>query len=126
MFIKKISKPDRKGNNIYTYYRLVRSYKVGNKNRQQTIHQLGKLENIPREKHKLLADRIETILLGSNELLFSLSPEIESVANKFAKEIIEKGIFSISKTSKPTSLFKEIEEDYQSINIKSQEELESK
>lgn len=126
MFIKKISKPDRKGNNTYTYYRLVRSYKVGDKNRQQTIHQLGKLENIPKEKHKLLADRIETILLGSDELLFPLSPEIEDIAKKFAKEIIEKGVFSVSKTTKPASLFEEVDEDYQSININSQEELESK
>jgi 2,3-bisphosphoglycerate-independent phosphoglycerate mutase len=37
MFIKKITKPDRKGEVTYTYYRLVHSYKVGNKNRQQTI-----------------------------------------------------------------------------------------
>ena len=47
MFIKKISKPDRTGNKTYTYYRLVHSYKVGNKNRQQTILNLGKLETIP-------------------------------------------------------------------------------
>ena len=126
MFIKKITKQDRAGNNAYTYYRLVRSYKVGNKNRQQTICQLGKLETVPKKHHKLLADRIESILLGSNELLFNLPSDIESSAKKFAQKIIDKGIFSVSKKTKPVSLFKEIEEDYQTININSQEELESK
>ena len=126
MFIKKISKPDRTGNKTYTYYRLVHSYKVGNKNRQQTILNLGKLETIPKEKHKLLADRIESLIIGEQNLLFSLPSDIEDVAKGFALKIIEKGIFPSRKKQSPINISKETEDEFVSINIKSQKELESK
>lgn len=126
MFIKKISKPDRTGNKTYTYYRLVHSYKVGSKNRQQIILNLGKLETIPKEKHKLLADRIESIIIGEKNLLFSLPSEIEDVANSFAMRIIEKGIFPSRKKQSHIQLSKDIEEEFIPINIKSQKEIESK
>ncbi len=126
MFIKKISKPDRTGNKTYTYYRLVHSYKVGSKNRQQIILNLGKLETIPKEKHKLLADRIESIILGEKNLLFSLPSEIEDVANSFAMRIIEKGVFPSRKKQSHIQLSKDIEEEFIPINIKSQKEIESK
>lgn len=126
MFIKKISKPDRAGNKVYTYYRLVHSYKVGNKNRQQTILNLGTLETTPKEKHKLLADRIESIILGEKALLFSLPSEIEDIAKGFAMKIIEKGVFPTRKKQSPIAISKDAEEEFMAVNIKSQKELESK
>ena len=80
MFIKRITKPDRKGEKTYVYYRLVHGYKIGNKSRQQTLINLGSLDGLPRESHKLLADRIESLLTGLSPILFDVSVEIESLA----------------------------------------------
>jgi len=124
MFIKRITKPDRKGEKTYVYYRLVHGYKIGNKSRQQTLINLGNLDGLPKESHKLLADRIESLLTGLSPILFDVSEEIESLAQKFTEKIIEKGIFPIRKKTRPIS--KELETDYQEVDINSIEQLNSK
>ncbi len=124
MFIKKITKKDRKGNNAYIYYRLVHSYKVGTKNRQQTILNLGKLINLPKEKHKQLADRIESILSGVQLLSFNIDDQIENLAQGFAKKIIKKGVFPVKKKIREIS--KDIPVDYQEVDINSIEQIESR
>ena len=77
MFIKRITKSDRKGEKTYVYYRLVHGYKIGNKSIQQTLINIGSLDGLPNESHKLLADRIESLLTGLNPMLFDVSAEIE-------------------------------------------------
>jgi len=124
MFVKKITKPDRKGNNVYTYYRLVHSYKIGNKIRQQTIINLGRLEGLPKEKHKLLADRIEELLTGLATVLFDIPEDVEKLAQEFTKKIIEKGIFPERKAVKPTA--QDVEKNIQQVDINSIEQLNSK
>ena len=83
MFLKRITKPGRKADKVYVYYRLVHSYKIGTKVRQQTIMNLGKLENLPKEKHKLLADRIENLLISCESVIFEVSKEIEALTRGF-------------------------------------------
>ena len=95
---------------VYEYFRLVHSYKIDNKIRQQTIINLGKLEELPKEKHKLQADRIEAMLTGSDAVLFDIPNEVEELAVKFIKKIIEKGIFPVTKKQKPIS--KELSADF--------------
>lgn len=124
MYLKRITKPDRKGEKIYEYYRLVHSYKIGNKIRQQTIINLGKLEELPKEKHKLLADRIEAMLTGSDSILFDIPDEVEALAQKYTKKIVEKGIFPVKKKQKPIT--KELSTDFQEIDMQSIDQLESK
>ncbi len=124
MFIKKITKPDRKGNDTYTYYRLVHSYKLGNKHRQQTIVNLGKLEGLPNDNHKILADRIEGILTGSIDLFFDIPSEVEALAQAFVKKIIEKGVFPVKK--KARVIAQDTGTDYQEVDINSTEQLESR
>ena len=124
MFIKKITKPDRKGKKTYTYYRLVHSYKLGNKHRQQTIINLGKLDGLPTDKHKPLADRIEGILTGSGDLFFDIPSDVESLAQASAKKIIEKGVFPVKK--KARAIAQDTVADYQEVDINSTEQLESK
>ena len=124
MFIKKITKPDRKGQKTYTYYRLVHSYKLGNKHRQQTIINLGKLDGLPMDKHKVLADRIEGILTGTGDLFFDIPFDVESLAQAFAKKIIEKGVFPVKK--KARVLAQDTVTDYHEVDINSTEQLESK
>ena len=88
MFIKKITKPDRKGKINYTYYRLVHSYKVGSKNRQQTIISLGTLKELDKKHHKLLADRIDSLLSGVNTIQFDTPDIVEELAERFSKKIL--------------------------------------
>jgi hypothetical protein len=57
-------------------------------------------------------------------MLFDVSVEIESLAQKFTEKIIEKDIFPIRKKTRPIS--KELETDYQEIDINSIEQLNSK
>jgi len=127
MFIKEIKKKNKNPNKSYTYYRLVHSYKVGNKNRQQIIVGLGKLENIDRQYHKLLADRIEEIITGNSALLFpdiERSSEIEETAQFFADKIIKEKLFVSAKKVK--SLTKEVKQNYQNVDIETVEQIESK
>lgn len=127
MFIKEIKKKNKNPDKSYTYYRLVHSYKVGNKNRQQIIVGLGKLENIDRQHHKLLANRIEEIITGNSALLFSdieRSSEIEETAQFFADKIIKEKLFVSAKKVK--SLTKEVKQNYQNVDIETVEQIESK
>ncbi len=125
MFIKRITKPDRNGNkNAYVYYRLVHSYKVGTKHRQQTIINLGKLEGLPKDKHKQLADRIESILTGSQSLFFNLSAELERLAQKYANKIVKEGVFPV--IDKQRTISEDLDTNYQEVDINSIEQLESK
>lgn len=124
MFLKRITKPDRKGEKVYEYYRLVHSYKIGNKIRQQTIINLGNLEGLPKEKHKLLADRIEAMLTGTSTVLFDIPTDVEALAKKFTKKIIEKDVFPVKKNQDPIST--ELPTDFQEIDMQSIDQLESK
>ena len=124
MFIRGINKKNKDGNRIYTYYRLARTYKIGNKVRQETVINLGKLEGLPKEKHKLLANRIEELLSGTTAMFFDIDDDIEKRAAQFTKKIIDKGVFTLKKKVK--SISKELEADYQEVDINSIEQLESK
>lgn len=124
MFIRGINKKNKDGNKIYTYYRLARTYKVGNKVRQETIINLGKLDDLPKEKHKLLADRIEELLTGTESMLFDIDDDIEKQAAQFTKKIIDKGVFTLKKNTR--SISKAAEAEYQEVDLNSIEQLESK
>ena len=71
MFVKQIKKKNKNADKQYVYYRLVHTYKIGNKVRHQNILSLGGLETLPRERHKALADRIEELVTGNSSSLFS-------------------------------------------------------
>jgi len=124
MFIRAVHKKDKSKSKTYIYYRLTHSYRVGNKTRQVVLLNLGKLEKIAKSDHKTLANRIEEIMSGINNTLFSDIPaHIEEQAQYFAKQIAKEKIFS-SKKSKTIS--KEIENNYQNVDLESIEQIESK
>lgn len=124
MYIRKVNKKNKNSEKSYNYYRLVHGYKVGNKVRQQTLLNLGKLEEIPVKKHKALADRIEELLTGVNSLFQMPDEEIEAVAQKFTNIINKNEIFTTKQKEIP--LAKELEENYQEVDIDSIEEEESR
>ena len=59
MFVRKVIKKNKAAGKTYEYYRLTHSYIVDNKTRQRVVLNLGILEDLPRDKHKLLADKFE-------------------------------------------------------------------
>lgn len=102
MFIKQIDKKDRKGKLKYSYYRLCESYRIGNKSRQRTVLNLGKLEELKTDRErKQLADRFEALLSGKEDMfLDTISKTIELLAQKFYaqycqnKKVEEKQVYA--------------------------------
>ena len=107
----------------YNYNRLVHGYKVGDNVRQQTLLNLGKLEQFPIEKHKALADRIETLLTGSTSMFYNVDEAIETLAQQFVSEIQAKGLFA-SKKSAP-SIGQDPQKAFEEINLERIEEEQS-
>jgi len=124
MFIRAVQKKDKSKTKSYVYYRLTHSYRVGNKTRQVVVLNLGKLDDIPKSDHKALADRIEEIVTGVEHSLFSSIPNnIESLAQSFAQQISKEKIFP---SGKGKIISKNIDNNYQNVNLDSIEQTESR
>ena len=124
MFIRAVQKKDKSKTKTYTYYRLTHSYRIGNKTRQSVLLNLGKLGTISKSDHKVLANRIEEIITGAKNTLFlSVSNDIENLAQSFAKQISEEKIFP---SNKGKSISKEVDSNYQNVDLDSLEQIESK
>lgn len=115
MFLKKIVKTDKKTDNRYDYYRLCQSYRIGNKTRHRTIATLGKLNDLNQEERKLLADRIESLIIGDLFVL-ECSDHIETLAKKFYAKILESSKIKRAKPVKKTE-----DSDYRNVDINSME-----
>lgn len=124
MFIRKVVKKNVKSDKPYEYYRLTHSYRVGNKTRQEVILNLGTLEDFPKDKLKALADCIEERLTGSVGLFRNSDQQVELLAKRFVKQIVNKGAFLFTPPSTKPSSKSDIE--YLQVDIESAEELESK
>ncbi len=124
MYIRRIEKKNKNSDKKYLYYRLVHGYKVGDKVRQQTLLNLGKLEDCPVDKYKALADRIEMLLTGSESIFNIIDASIEELAQRFTREIQSKGLFPSPK--RKTSIGRAPEKAYEEVNLESIEEEESK
>ncbi|HUX57433.1 MAG TPA: IS1634 family transposase [Bacteroidales bacterium] len=96
MFIRAVDKKNKKEGKAYRYYRLIHSYRVGDKTRQQVLLNLGSLEELPREKHKLLADKIEELITGTRSMFQNTDKQIDVLAKRFSSEIIKKRLFPLS------------------------------
>ena len=124
MFIRAVQKKDKKKDKTYISYRLTHSYRIGNKTRQIVLLNLGKLEGVDKSYHKPLANRIEELITGVSSLFFSDIPvEIETLAQSFAKQISKEKIFQ---SNKGKTISKEVENNYQNINLDSLEQTESR
>lgn len=117
MFIRAVDKKNKKEGKTYRYYRLVHSYRVGNKTRQQVLLNLGSLKELPREKHKLLADRIEELVTGTTSMFQNTDNQIDAIARRFSSEIIEKGLFPVS--GNRTRLGKESFGEWEEVDLSS-------
>jgi hypothetical protein len=122
MFIKTADKKDQATGKIYRYYKLCESYRIGDKTRHRTILVLGKLEEIQSDTDKkLLADRIEQYLSGSNALFtIDTPPHIDILAKQFSSQIKRKGLASHSiEQPSPSTTQQRQRKDIQRIDVSS-------
>ena len=124
MFIRKVTKKNKTSDKTYDYYRLTHSYRVGNKTRQQVILNLGRLKNLPKDKYKPLADRIEELLTGTESIFLHDDNQLEALAQKFYKQIIQKGVFPSK--NKDRTANQQTAKTYTEVDLSSVEELESR
>jgi len=119
-------KKDKSKQHSYTYYRLTRSYRVGTKTRQIVVLNLGKLEGVAKTYHKLLANRrIEALGTGLDSVLFPLElpDSVEDFVQSFFQQISREKVFGVTKGN---SISKSLETNYQTVDLDSLDQLESK
>jgi len=114
MFIKTVKKRNTGYSKVYTYHRLIESYRTPQGPRQITLLDLGKLE-LPQSQWKHLADRIEQIVKGQ-ERIVSVQPDIENLAQHYASLLIKKRIEipqqTVAEEEEPT-------EEYRTVDVNS-------
>jgi len=88
MYIKSVVKRNKKSKKRYQYLHLVESIRTKKGPRQRLILNLGSID-IPKHKHKELADCIGKMLSGQNGL-FNDDPIIEKHAKKAVRSILQK------------------------------------
>lgn len=128
MFIKTITKKERKTGKEYKYYRLCESYRINDKPRHRTIINMGKLEGVDSKRdRKLLADRIEQLIKGERQLFdFSENPNIERFAQEFAGRIIDGQLIDVEPSLTASKQTIEVEKDYQTVDLNSFEHEEAR
>jgi len=111
MFIREIEKRNTGSDKVFISHRLVESIRTPKGPRQAIVMNLGTID-LPREKWKELANRIEEIAHGQEILLIKTPPEIEALAQHYAQLLIKKRL--AEKTETPSV---KKEQDFESINI---------
>jgi len=87
MFIRKSTKTDSKSGKIYFSYHLVETIRTEKGPRQKMLLYMGSQLDLPEVEHKLLARRIEEIILGQKNLI-TYSEALESLAQMYASQLI--------------------------------------
>jgi len=111
MFIRKTRKVERKSGREYHSFQLIESVRTIRGPRQQILLNLGSDINLTDQDRKMLADRIEEIVSGSNSL-FSAPKNIEELAQQFAIRLEESGY-----GSNRIQAGLQDEEDFQAVNV---------
>jgi len=88
MYIKKVTKKNKRSKKQYQYLHLVENVRTANGPRQRLVLNLGKLD-LPKEQYKEMANCIEAMLTGQKQL-FSADRRIEKQAQKAVRKILEK------------------------------------
>jgi transposase len=90
MYIRSVSQTHKKNGEVYTSYRLVESYRnAAGQVRQEMLLNLGNNFSFPKEKWKLLADRIEEIYQGQLSLFDGCNDACEMVLEQEARRIVK-------------------------------------
>lgn len=114
MFIRKTEKSVLSTGKKYYLYQLVESFRTEKGPRQRILLNMGSELTLSDSYRKLLANRIEELLVGTQSL-FEYPPEVESLAENFAKQLVKKGE---TQDLKPT---KDSHPNYHSVDLNSLE-----
>jgi transposase len=87
MYIRQTTTRSKKDGSNYQSYRLVESFRVGNKVKQQTLLNLGTEFSVSRDSWDELTNRIEAIL-HHQPSLFPLDESIEAEAQRIASKLL--------------------------------------
>ena len=120
MYIRKTSIKSKKGGGKYFTYRLVESRRTEKGVRQYTLLNLGTDFSLPKEQWPDLSRRIEDILSGQQGL-FSVSPELERMAQRYAALIIQS-----TKQQNEIDRMASDAPDYREVDLNSLEALRSR
>jgi len=90
MFIRRTKTRTTDAGEQYYSYRLVDTYRVGDRIRQRTLLNLGSDFRVAPEQWKVLAQRIERIVVGQLEALLPVAPEVEREAQAIAALLLNK------------------------------------
>ncbi|MDH4317931.1 MAG: hypothetical protein OEV64_06035 [Desulfobulbaceae bacterium] len=88
MYIRKTTIKSKKDGGHYYTYRLVESQRTERGIRQYTLLNLGIDFSLPKEHWPALTRRIQDIL-GGQKTLFSVNPELEALAQRYAALVIQ-------------------------------------
>ena len=111
MFIRKVPHKDKKTGKKYHTYKLVESVRTQRGPRQRDALNLGAEFDLPRDQWKDLANCIESIITGQQQL-FDYPKEICKMARKYAKRIIRQQYG-------PLAAEADVSADYQSVDVNS-------
>jgi len=107
MYIKRVQKSNRNSDKVYEYLHLVENVRTENGPRQRLILNLGAV-NVPEEQYKELANCIEAMLTGQ-EQLFSEDRKIEKLARSAADKIQAKQASDQGSEKSEEPIFKEVD-----------------
>ena len=85
MFIREITKKEHGTGKVYVYHRLMEAVRTPKGPRQRIVLDLGRLE-LPGDRWKMLADRIEQIISGQRSL-WPVDESVETLARDFARRV---------------------------------------
>jgi transposase len=88
MFIRCARTRTTENGKAYHSYRLVDSYRIGDRVRQRTLLNLGSGFDFPRALWPELTQRIEHIIQGQQDVLLAPSPEVERQAQNIAASLL--------------------------------------
>ena len=117
MFVCKVTHYNKKNRREYYTFKLVESVRTERGPRQRDILNLGTDFNLPKEKWKEFANRVEEIITGQTSLLH-YPEQIESLARRCARKVIRKHSSFIPKNKASSSDFPP---DYQTVDVNSVE-----
>lgn len=122
MYIKKVRKSHPNSKKVYEYLHLVENIRTDRGPRQRLILNLGSLDIHP-NRYKELANCIEALLTGQEQLFRSIDSQIEKYARKAVRDILAKSSHEERSGATPSI---DTKEDYQNIDASSLEAIESR
>lgn len=117
MFVRKVNHYNKSNRVEYHTYKLVESVRTERGPRQRTLLNLGTDFNLPKEKWKEFANRVEEIITGQTSL-FDCPDEIEGLAKECARKIIRRQSAVIPEKKDSSSDYLP---DYQTVDVNSTE-----